>query len=79
MPTLALLATINFVSTASAASSVILLATKNTMTLSILALSFGTEKDLEVASVISLIVVVLTLGVAMVARWFGLRVGLRHE
>ncbi len=79
MPTLALLATINFVSAASAASTVILLATKNTMTLSILALSFGTEGDLEVASAISLIVVVLTLGVAIVARWFGLRVGLRHQ
>ena len=79
MPTLALLATINFVSAASAASTVILLATKNTMTLSILALSFGTEGDLEVASAISLIVVLLTLGVAILARWFGLRVGLRHQ
>jgi len=79
MPTLALLATMNFVSAASAASTVILLATKNTMTLSILALAFSTEGDLEVASAISLIVVVLTLGVAIVARWFGLRVGLRHQ
>ena len=49
------------------------------MTLSILALSFGTEGDLEIASAISLIVVVLTLGVAIVARWFGLRVGLCHQ
>jgi iron(III) transport system permease protein len=79
MPTLALLATINFVGAASAASSVILLATKSTMTLSILALSFGTEGDLEVASAISLVVVLLTLGVALVARWFGLKVGLRHQ
>ena len=79
MPTLALLATINFVGAASAAGTVILLATKNTMTLSILALSFGTEGDLEIASAISLIVVVMTLGVAIVARWFGLRVGLRHQ
>jgi len=79
MPTLALLATINFVGAASAASTVILLATKNTMTLSILALAFGTEGDLEVASAISLVVVVLTLGVALAARWLGLKIGLHHQ
>jgi hypothetical protein len=55
----------------------ILLATKNTMILSILAPP-SAQRETRVASAISLVVVLLTLGVA---RWWpgGLQVGLRHQ
>jgi iron(III) transport system permease protein len=81
MPMLILLATLSFVSAAGAVSSVILLASRGTMTVSILALDYlGPGKGLrEAASVLSLILIVLTVGLAIVGRTVGGRLGVRHD
>ena len=80
MPTLALLATMNFVGAASITSAVILLASGDTITLSILALEYAADgRQREVASAINLVIILLTVGVAVVARSFGLRMGLHHR
>ena len=79
MPTLILLGTLNFVIAANTTSSIILLAARDTVTLSILALEYTALGFRESASVISLLIMTLTLGVALVARAFGLRLGVRHQ
>ncbi len=78
-PTLALLGVINFVMAAGTTSSIILLTAGKTTTLSILALEWARDGLLEVASAYNLIIVLLTVGVALVARTFGLRVGMTHS
>lgn len=81
MPLLILLGVLNFVSAASATASVILLASQETMTLSILALRLATHDvgRIEAASVVTLHISMLTLGVAVLARRFGLNIGIRHR
>jgi iron(III) transport system permease protein len=81
MPTLILIGTLNFVTAANTTSSIILLADRSTRTLSILALEFASP-DIgmrEEASIISIFLIVLTVGIATVARAFGLRLGVQHE
>jgi iron(III) transport system permease protein len=81
MPTWILIGTLNFVVAANTTSSIILLADRSTRTLSILALEFASP-DLgmrEEASIISIFLIVLTVGVASLARAFGLRLGVQHE
>ena len=80
-PTLILLGTLNFVAAASATSSVILLASRETQTLSILALEWATPEwgKREAASICLLFITAMTLGVAMLARRFGLDLGVRHR
>jgi iron(III) transport system permease protein len=81
MPTLILLATINFVMAAGATSSIILLAARGTTTLSLLALDFASPEigRWEEASIIGLFITALTVGLAAVARIFGLPLGVQHE
>ena len=81
MPTLILLGTLNFVTAASATSGVILLASRDTITLSILALEWASADwgRREAASIALLFISGLTLGVAMIARKFGLDLGVRHN
>jgi iron(III) transport system permease protein len=79
MPTLILLGTFNFVLAAGATSSVILLASRETTTLSILALELIGFGQQEAASVVSLFIIALTVGLATVARVFGVRLGIQHE
>ena len=80
MPTLIPIGTLNFVIAANTTSSIILLADRETITLSIMALQFaGTSGLREEAGIVSLIVVVLTVGVALAARKFGLPLGVRHR
>jgi iron(III) transport system permease protein len=81
MPLLILLATLNFVGAASATASVILLASKGTTTLSILALQLASPEVArwESAAIVNLHVAALTLGVAAVARRFGLNLGIRER
>jgi hypothetical protein len=57
-----------------------MLASKETKTLSLLALEFasGGVTMREEAGIIGLIIVVMTLGVALIARAFGMKVGIRH-
>jgi iron(III) transport system permease protein len=81
MPTWILIATHSFVIAANTTSSIILLADRSTRTLSILALEFASPDIamLEEASIISIFLIVLTVGIASVARAFGLRLGVQHE
>lgn len=80
MPTLVLLAVLNFVSAAGVTSSIILLASGDTITLSLMALQLSTEMadQREAASIVSIAIVVLTVGLAVPLRILCLRVGVRH-
>ena len=81
MPTLILLGVMNFTYAASTTSSIILIASADTMTLSIMALEMASPSIglWEEASIVSIVIIVLTVGVALVARRFGLRFGVRHQ
>ncbi|MGE5217157.1 MAG: ABC transporter permease [Chloroflexota bacterium] len=81
MPTLILLAVMNFVSAAGATSSIILLASRDTMTLSLMALELSTPavNDREAASIVSIFIILFTVTGALLVRYFGRRFGVRHE
>jgi len=77
--TMVLVAVIKFMFAAQHNSAIILLATSETRTLSLLALDQVAAGYREVASITIILVTLLTLGVAIVARSFGLKVGIRAE
>ncbi len=77
--TMVLVAVLKFTMAAQNASSIILLATSETRTLSLLVLDQVAAGYREVASITVIFIVLLTLGVALVARSFGLKVGIRAE
>jgi len=81
MPTLILLGVLNFVSAAGATSSIVLLASRDTLTLSLMALELSSESvsNREAASIISIFIIALTVAGALVVRSFGLRFGVRHD
>lgn len=81
MPTLTLLAVLNFVSAAGITSSIVLLASRDSMTLSLLALQLSTAlaDQREAANVVSIFIIVLTVGIAVPLRAMGLRIGISHE
>ncbi|MEE8517604.1 MAG: ABC transporter permease subunit, partial [Dehalococcoidia bacterium] len=81
MPTLILLATFNFVLAASTTSSIILLSAVGTKTLSILALELSSPGLglREEAGVVTIVIIMMTVGVALTARRFGLKLGVRHD
>jgi iron(III) transport system permease protein len=81
MPSLMLLAVMNFVSAAGATSSIILLASRDTMTLSLMALEMSSiaVSNREAASIISVFIIALTMAGAILVRYFGLRLGVRHD
>ena len=82
LPTLVTIGTFNFVIAANTTSSIILLATRDTLTLSLLALEMMTNeqgRQLEQAGIISLILILMTVGLALVARGFGFRMGIRQH
>ena len=81
MPTLILLAVMNFVSAAGATSSIILLASRDTMTLSLMALELSSVavSNREAASIISIFIITLTVGGALIVRAYGMRLGVRHD
>ena len=81
MPTLALISVLNFVIAAGATGSIILLASRDTYTLAILALEIarsdaGTQEE---ASAVGLVLMVLTVGVASVAKVVGVKMGVRQR
>ena len=81
-PTLVLIGILNFTMAAGATSSVILLASRDTITLSLLALEYMTSaagSSREVAGIISLFVVAMTTGLALVARWLGFQIGVKSR
>lgn len=77
--TMVLIGVLKFLFAARSSSSIILLATSETRTLSLLALDQIAAGYRETASITVLLVVLLTTGLALLARSFGLRVGLRAE
>jgi iron(III) transport system permease protein len=81
MPVMVLIGTLSFVSAAGATSSLILLASRDTKTLSIVALEYGSAGGgrLEAAGIISLIITALTLCIALPVRHVALRLGVRHD
>ena len=82
MPTLILIGVLNFVIAAGATASIILLASRGTETLSILALDYMTNatiKQVEAAGIVSLFIVGMTMVVAVLARTFGLKIGVSHD
>ncbi len=77
--TMVLVGVLKFMFAAQHTSSIILLATSETRTLSLLALDQVAAGYREVASITVILIMLLTLGVALVARSFGLKVGIRAE
>lgn len=77
--TMLLIAMLKFLFAARNASNVILLATSESRTLALLALDQIAAGDREVASVTVVIILLLTTGVALVCRFFGLKIGLRAD
>lgn len=75
-PALLLVGAVSFISAARNVSTVALLASSDTRPLSLLQLDYLFEYRYESAAVVGVIVVVITLGVALIARVLGLRVGL---
>ena len=79
-PSMVLIGTINFVIAAGSTSSLILLASRETITLALLALEYMTTDagaSREVAGILSLIVIAMTAGLALIARALGYRVGVK--
>jgi iron(III) transport system permease protein len=81
MPTLVLLAVMNFVGAAGATSSIILLASRDTMTLSLMALELSSTaiNNREAASIISIFIIAFTITGALLVRYFGRSLGVRHD
>ena len=81
MPTLALLAVLNFTSAAGATAQIILLASRETMTLSLLALELSSPgiNNREAASIISIFIIVITIvGHFRSCPWSAFRRATRH-
>ena len=81
MPTLVLLAVMNFVTASGATSSIILLASRDTMTLSLMALELSSNaiSNREAASIISIFIIFFTVTGALLVRYFGRRFGVHHD
>ena len=81
LPMMIMIGIFNFVLAANTTSSIILLATQETLTLSILALEFMTDDSgakLEEAGIISLFIVFISVALAMVARRVSSKFGLQR-
>ena len=80
MPTMVLIGMLAFVSAAGTTSTIVLLASRETTTLSLLALQYGAAgSKLEEAGIISLVIMVVTLGIALPFRMLARRLGVRHD
>ena len=77
-PTLLLVGTVSFISAAKNVATVALIPTSGTRPLSLLQLDFMVEGRYESAAVVGVIVVAMTTGIAFIARFLGLRVGLAN-
>ncbi len=76
-PVLLLVGVLGFIHAARDISNVALLATSSSRTLALLQLDFMVSGRYESAAVVATIVMLLTTGVALIARFLGLRVGIR--
>lgn len=78
-PALAVVAVMGFTLGARATSQIVLLDTQGNRPLSLMQLSLLTQGSYEEASVIGVIILILTLGVALIARAIGLNLGIRND
>lgn len=78
MPTLVLVAVMNFISATRDVTNIVLLATYETRTMALLTLDFVSEGLRESAAVMAVLIALMTSGVALLARFFGLSVGIRE-
>ncbi len=76
-PVLALIATMNFVGASRDVSNIILLTAGETRTLALLQLDYMVAPDWESATVVAVVMIIISTGVALTARFLGLRMGLR--
>jgi iron(III) transport system permease protein len=76
-PSLLLVGVLGFIHAARDISNVALLATSGSRTLALLQLDFMVSGRYESAAVVATIVMLLTTGIALLARFLGLRVGIR--
>ena len=76
-PTLVLVGVANFNASARDIATIALLAANDSKTLSLLQLDYLTDGQLETGAVISVVLIVMTTGIAFVARMFGLKMGIR--
>jgi iron(III) transport system permease protein len=74
-PAMAVVGIFGFSVAARSTSIVVLLSTSETRPLSVLQLSYMGDGSYEAASVVGVIILFLTIGVALVARIFGLKLG----
>ena len=79
MPTMILLATLNFNIAAGTTASIILLADRETITMSILTLEYAMNGWYERASAVLILVGLIVMVTALIARSYGLRLGVRHR
>ncbi len=81
MPTMVLIGMLNFISAANTTSNIVLLAAIGTKTLSLIALEWGSADvaQAEKAGIVSLVIMVLTIGVALPMREIAKRMGLRQN
>ena len=77
VPVCLLVGVLNFIFAARDVSTVALLSSKGTRTLSLLQLDYMMDGNYESAAVLSILVILLTTGVALLAKLFGLRIGVR--
>ncbi len=77
--TLVLLSMMNFSGAVGATSSIILLASRDTWTLSILALEFRLSADHAEAAIVAIVLMILTFTVGSAMKVFGQRLGVRHQ
>jgi iron(III) transport system permease protein len=77
MPALVLVGIINFISASRDIANIALLASNTTKTLSLLQLDYMIDGRSEAAAVVSVVVILVTVGVAFLARLCGIRLGMR--
>lgn len=77
IPVLILVGVVVFVTAARDIATVALLSTNATRTLALLQLDYMVDGRYEIAAVVSVIIIAASTGVALVARLFGLRIGIR--
>jgi iron(III) transport system permease protein len=78
VPAVLLVGTTSFITAARDVASVALVATAGTKTLSLLQLDYMVNGRYGAAAVISFVVIAMSTGLALLARAFGLRIGIRH-
>ena len=81
LPSLVLIGVLNFTMAASATSSIVLLASRDTITLSLLTLEYAAPEigQREAAGILSLIIMAMTLGIALIARRVASKMGIHHQ